>query len=38
MGETAVDLSGRPRVRDGKVDVGCYQYWFEPLGFSLRVR
>ena len=38
MGETAVDLSGRPRVRDGKVDVGCYQYWFEPVGMSLKVR
>ena len=38
MGETAVDLSGRPRVRDGKVDVGCYQCWLDPLGFSLRVR
>jgi hypothetical protein len=26
-GEADVDLSGRPRVRDGKVDIGCYQCW-----------
>ncbi len=27
-----------PRVRDGKVDLGCYQCWLDPLGTTLRIR
>ena len=38
MTDDATDIAGNPRVRDGKVDVGCYQCWLDPLGFSLRVR
>ena len=38
MTEDAVDLAGNPRVRDGKVDIGCYQNWLMPLGMSLKVR
>lgn len=38
MTDDAADIAGNPRVRDGKVDVGCYQCWLDPLGFSLRVR
>lgn len=35
----ATDLAGRERVRDGKVDVGCYQCWFdEPFGLLLIFR
>ena len=30
MDEDALDLSGRGRTRDGKVDVGAYQCWMEP--------
>jgi len=32
------DLAGNPRLRDGKVDVGCYQCWLDPVGavFSIR--
>ena len=38
MAEEATDFAGNPRVRDGKVDIGCFQYWLNPLGFSLWVR
>lgn len=34
----AVDLEGRPRLRDGKVDPGCYQCWLVPPGMSIVVR
>ena len=33
----AVDLLGRPRVKDGKVDMGCYEVWSIP-GFVLFFR
>ena len=33
----AVDLLGRPRVKDGKVDMGCYEVWSIP-GFVLLFR
>ena len=33
-----LDLAGRPRLRDGKIDVGCYQCWLNPLGFMLIFR
>ena len=26
---------GFPRLRDGKVDIGCYQCWLDPLGLML---
>ena len=34
----ATDFAGNPRLRDGKVDIGCYQCWLDPVGivFSLR--
>ena len=38
MTEDSVDLAGNARVRDGKVDVGCYQCWLMPVGMSLKVR
>ena len=31
----ATDIVGNPRVRDGKVDIGCYQCWLEPTGFCI---
>lgn len=34
----AVDVAGRPRVRDGKVDVGCYQCWMVPPGTVISVK
>ena len=27
-----------PRLRDGKVDVGCYQCWLNPIGFWFSVQ
>ena len=27
-----------PRLRDGKVDIGCYQCWLDPIGFSFSIR
>ena len=33
-----LDLAGKPRVRDGKVDLGCYQCWTDPLGVLFLVR
>ena len=27
-----------PRVRDGKVDLGCYQCWLDPLGTTFLIR
>ena len=33
-----LDLAGKPRVRDGKVDLGCYQCWTDPLGILFLVR
>jgi len=40
MDESSLDLSGRGRTRDGKVDVGAYQCWMEPqyIGLILSVR
>lgn len=33
-----LDLAGKSRVRDGKVDLGCYQCWTDPLGVLFLVR
>ena len=27
-----------PRLRDGAVDIGCYQCWLDPIGFSFSIR
>ena len=27
-----------PRLRDGAVDIGCYQCWLDPVGFTFSVR
>lgn len=34
----AVDLAGNPRLRNGKVDVGAYQCWLDPVGMMFIVR
>ena len=36
--ENGTDLLGKPRLRDGKVDVGCYQCWLDPIGTVFSVR
>ena len=36
--ESDTDLAGRSRVRDGRVDIGCYQCWLNPIGFMLMFR
>ena len=33
-----VDFAGNPRLRDGKVDIGCYQCWLDPIGMMLLLR
>jgi hypothetical protein len=37
---TATDIRGEgfPRLRDGRVDIGCYQCWLCPLGMSMIIR
>ena len=37
---TATDIRGAgfPRLRDGKVNIGCYQCWDPILGFSIIFR
>ena len=37
---TATDIRGQgyPRLRDGIVDIGCYQCWLRPLGFMMIFR
>lgn len=37
-GETATDLAGKLRLRDGKVDPGCYECWLDPVGMMLLLR
>lgn len=32
------DFPGNPRLRDGKVDIGCYQCWLNPVGTIFSVR
>ena len=36
--ETATDLAGNLRKRDGKVDPGCYECWIDPTGMMLIIR
>ena len=36
--EDADDLAGNARLRDGKVDIGCYQCWLNPLGTVYSIR
>jgi hypothetical protein len=36
--EDGVDYIGNSRLRDGKVDVGCYQCWLDPIGTVLSFR
>lgn len=33
-----LDLAGRSRIREGKVDPGCYQCWLNPPGLMMIVR
>jgi hypothetical protein len=33
--EDEPDYAGNPRLRDGKVDIGCYQCWLDPVGLRL---
>ena len=33
-----LDLAGRPRLRDGKLDLGCYECWLNPGGMFMSVR
>ena len=37
---TANDIrgAGYPRLREGKVDLGCYQCWLDPLGLAISFR
>ena len=42
LGWTEGDLDIRkdaayPRLRDGKVDLGCYQCWLDPIGFKFYI-
>ena len=32
------DLAGRVRVRDGRIDIGCYQCWLNPPGMAIIVK
>jgi hypothetical protein len=36
--EDGTDLAGNPRLRDGKVDIGCYQCWLDPVGMVFSVK
>ena len=36
--DDATDLAGNPRLRDGNVDIGCYQCWLDPVGEILLLR
>lgn len=33
-----LDLAGKARLKDGKIDIGCYQCWLNPAGLILIVR
>lgn len=36
--DTDIRGEGFPRLRDGKVDIGCYQCWLDPLGMVISFR
>jgi hypothetical protein len=36
--EGAVDFAGHPRIVNGAVDIGAYQYWYEPKGSRIILR
>ena len=36
--DSDLDLAGKLRLRDGKIDIGCYQCWLSPPGFMMIVR
>ena len=36
--DTDIRGAGFPRLRDGKVDIGCYQCWLNPLGINVIIR
>ena len=40
LGYTAedTDLAGRLRLRDGLIDIGCYQCWIDPPGMMMIVK
>ena len=33
-----LDLAGKARLKDGKIDIGCYQCWLNPPGMVIFVR
>lgn len=35
---TSTDLAGNPRLREGRLDLGCFQCWTQPMGFLLLFR
>ena len=35
---TDLDLAGRLRLRDGAVDVGCYECWLNPPGMMMTIK
>lgn len=36
--DSDIDLAGKPRLRDGAVDPGCYECWLRELGLMMLVR
>jgi hypothetical protein len=38
VNETDIRGEGYPRLRDGLVDIGCYQCWIQPKGVVISVR
>lgn len=36
--EEDVDLAGNPRLRGGRLDLGCYQCWLDPVGAILLLK
>ena len=35
--DSDLDLAGKQRLKDGKIDIGCYQCWLNPAGFMMIV-
>ena len=38
MDATDIRGEGFPRLRDGTVDIGCYQCWLDPVGTVFIIR